>query len=41
MDSAAIIKPKRDVETKKKKKKKEEKINPLRDGEKYKMIFNT
>ena len=26
---------------KKKKKKKEEKINPLRDGEKYKMIFNT
>ena len=25
----------------KKKKKKEEKINPLRDGEKYKMIFNT
>lgn len=40
MDGAAIIKPKRDVETKKKKKK-EEKINPLRDGEKYKMIFNT
>ena len=26
---------------KKKKKKNEEKINPLRDGEKYKMIFNT
>lgn len=40
MDSAAIIKPKRDVETKKKKKE-DEKINPLRNGEKYKMIFNT
>lgn len=26
---------------KKKKKKEDEKINPLRNGEKYKMIFNT